>query len=138
METGPGAVRILPRGEQSRINRGHQIRPNARGVRGHQPVSIVHGRFNNPVILDGSIQIRIVERLHGIGMRDLFIHRNAVFPRRLERQRRLILVVTRIAGLRGMPAFLAGLEQRDGARGGVANSIRRRGVARPCQGHRTQ
>jgi len=47
----------------------------------------------------------------------------------LKRERGLKLVVAGIASLSGIPAFLAGLEQRNGARGCVSNLVRRRSGA---------
>src|ERR1700733_18984 len=115
MKTAPGAISGLARGQQSRVNRGHQIRSYPGVGCSHKLISIVHGRFDHPVVLDRDVKIAIVASFYSIGSRDLLIHGKTVLPSGLECQRGLELVVTGTASLRAIPVLLAPLDQRHGA-----------------------
>lgn len=124
------------RGDMARVDGRDQIRPHARGICGDETIPVAHRRLNHVRVLYGPIDIGIVERPLRIRAGDRLVEWDPVVARRMERNRRLELVMTRLAPLLRVPPLLALLENLDATRGGVTDT-RGRG-ARGKRRRRTQ
>ena len=119
----PVAAAILPRREHPRHRRpstGSAARRRHRAAISRYASSTAGSSTHE--YCTASVEVGVRERLCRVGARDRLVERNAVLAGRAVGERRLVLVMTRIAALNFEPVLLALLEQREVARRGVADA----------------